>query len=348
MRNKVIHIIFIAIAILFFTSCHHDYLVISSDYKSPVITSDSSKVFFFHFLKAGQPPKGISRLPDGGRHKVIYDNVSLYRFDLKSKQLDKIKDFGSVPFLSIEHIAVQENNILFSLSPLMGWHWIKEHKSDSALTAIFDQYVGFYKYNFTTRKLNRFVYNGFYPEISQDENQIIYLKRDTTSLSIWHLDVNQDINQQIITINSDAPFKPIKWKTELIINYTFDNTIYEYNLQNQTSRKVDYDVNFYPSKIPIREVIEFTANISYQEWGFDLEKYWNKNAKILIQDIIELNGNFNYRKAIIQSISQKLSKQDIESVLRKMDNYQNSLEGLEKTEYKIYSKETKELLKSYL
>ncbi|MCB2196255.1 MAG: hypothetical protein KQH79_10355 [Bacteroidetes bacterium] len=348
MRNRIIHVIFIAVGIVIFTGCYHDYLVIHSEYKSPVIANDSSKIFFFHFLEVGQPPKGISRFPDGGTYKDIYRNISLYSFDIKNNVLNKIHDFGNIPFLSLEHISVQKDNIVFSLSPLMGWNWVKSHKSDSTYNKIYNKYAGFYKYDFDNKSLNRFVNEGFYPELSQNENQIIYLKRDTNQITIWHLDIKKDINQKIITLASDSPFNLIKWHDEYVMNYKYNKSIYEYNLKNKTSHKIDYDVNFYPSKIPIKKVKKLTTNISYKEWGFDLEKYWNKNAKILIRDIIELNGNLNYRKAILQSISHNLSKKDIENILQKMDKYQNSLEGLEKTEYKLYSKETKALLKSYL
>jgi hypothetical protein len=335
-------------AILLFTGCYHDYLVVSSDYKSPVITNDSTKIFFFHFLEAGQPPKGISRFPDGGAHKEIYRNVSLYSFDIKNNVLNRIKDFGDIPFVSLEHISVQENNIVFSLSPLMGWSWVKSHKTNSTYKKIYNKYAGFYKYDFDDNSLNRFVNEGYYPELSQNENQIIYLKRDSSQITIWHLDIKNDINQKIVTLNSDSPFNLIKWHSDNIINYEHDKDIYAYDPENKTAHKTDCEVNFYPSKIHIKEVKRLTSNISYKEWGFDFEKYWNKNDKILIQDIVELNGNLNYRKAILQSISKDLSKKDIQNILHKMDKYQNSLDGLEKTEYEIYSKETRELLKTFL
>ena len=349
MKNTFIKILLLLLVIFTFNSCYEDYLIINSEFKCPVITEDSSIIFFIHVLKVGQPPRGISRFPDGGTHKGIYGDISLFGYDINNKKLYKIHDFGRIPFhQTMEHIALQKNSLVFSLSPLMGWSWIKQHNPDSVYTKIYDDYAGFYKYDISTKSLNRFVYNGYYPEMSPDEKQIIYLKRDTTGVSVWHLYIDKDINQEITKFDKDSPLYPIVWKDTATIYYRIGQIPYEFKIHNKSSQKVDYDVNFHPHEIAVRKVRELTSEITFKEWGFDIQKYWPKSKKELIDDIIKLNGNLNYRKAILQSLSSDLSKKDIENILQQMEDYQNSLEIYEVTVYKISSTETKDLLKSYL
>ena len=134
-------ILILIISSILFSGCYEDYLIINSDFKSGIIDSDSNQIFFFHFLSAGQPPKGISRFPDGGTQRKIYKNVSLYSYNISEKKLFKIHDFEGVPFHPVlEHISLQNNNLLFSLSPLMGWHWIKKEKTDSIDKRIYLKY----------------------------------------------------------------------------------------------------------------------------------------------------------------------------------------------------------------
>ncbi|MCK5371281.1 MAG: hypothetical protein KAQ62_22125, partial [Cyclobacteriaceae bacterium] len=46
------------------------------------------------------------------------------------------------------------------------------------------------------------------------------------------------------------------------------------------------------------------------------------------------------RRAVIEQIISRLDKQEIKTLLNEMNDYANGLEGLEKTEYEYYSKET--------
>lgn len=166
----------LAVISLFLSSCYEDYLILCSGFKSGLITSDSSQIFFYHHLRAVQPPKGISRFPDGGVHKRIYENLSLYSFDILNNSLFKIYDFGKIPFGSeLAYISLQNGRIAFSVSPLMGWDWVKKQKKDSVFYTNFDKYGGFYEYNLNTKNTEKIFTDGFYPTLSPDYKHIIYL-----------------------------------------------------------------------------------------------------------------------------------------------------------------------------
>ncbi len=57
------------------------------------------------------------------------------------------------------------------------------------------------------------------------------------------------------------------------------------------------------------------------------------------------NTSSQTRRAVIEQIIAKLSKSEIGIVTQKMDDYKNSLEGLKKTEFELYSKDSYEQIK---
>jgi hypothetical protein len=348
-KNSLLILITILLILSVLTSCYEDYLVISTDFKSGKINRDSTQVYFFHTLQTGQPPKGISRFPDGGTQKIIYKNVSLYSFDVENQLLNKIFDFGNLPYTSwSEHISLQKNKLLFNIKPTGGWEWRLKHSSNTLFEELFKKYKGFYSYDLNTMALNYFDYNIYCPELSPDENQIIYLIKDSSNVVLWHLSVNENSVRKLKTIKSGDQHIPITWKDNNNIFLKVDKVINILNIDSGNNEIINSEVEFTPKKISINIIKKLTSEISFKEWGFSLTDYYQKSNKEYIHDIVVLNGNLNYRRAILQNISNELSTKDYKDILIKMDKYQDSLEGLEKTEYEIYSKETKELINQYI
>jgi len=349
MKSFLVKLIVLFFTVPALTGCYEDYLLITSNYKSVVVSADSNTVFFFHFLKAVQPPKGISRLPDGGSYKTVYKNVKVFSYHLKTGELKSIHDFGTIPFNQVlDHIAVQNDNIVFSLSPLIRWDWIKKHNPDSIYKSLYNEYTGFYKYNISNKTLNRFVYNGFYPQLSPDNKQIVYLKRDSVQLSIWHLDIYQDINQKLKSLNVDAPYKPIIWKDSTSIYYKTQDSVNLLAIRDKTVQITNSGIDFYPNKFPVSKIREMTSKFTFEQWGFNLKRHFNKSNQQYINDIVMLNGNFNYRKAIIEVISNEISSDDILNMINGLEEHQNKLQGSEKMKYEIIAKDTKDELKKLL
>ena len=344
---KVIFIFFTAILLL--TSCYEDYIVINSKFTRGKINQDSSQIFFFHYLQAGQPPKGISRFPDGGTQKIIFKNVSLYSYNTKNQRLEKIFDFSNLPYGSwSDNLSLQNNNLIFSISPLMGWDWRMNHSTRSdEFKNLYDKYMGIYKYDLESKKIDHFIYDGYYQKLSNDENQIIYLKRDSLGVEIWHLIIDDNKNQLIKQVETNTAFIPIYWVNNNKIAYEVNKKLNHLDLKTGKTSLMDKKLLINQNDISITEIIELTADISFKEWGFDVSKYWSFSSKKYINDIIRLNGNLNYRKAIIEEIAPNLNNEEIEKIIDSMNNYKNTLEGYKKTSYEFFSKETIDLLEEY-
>ena len=351
MNHSVFYKVIVLVTISFlFTSCYEDYLVISSKFESGKINSDSTKIVFFHILQASQPPKGIRRFPDGGTHHIIYKNVSVYSFDIIEQKLEKIFDFGNLPYSSwMYNTSMQLNSFVFSISPISGWDWsIKNSVKSEIYTELSEKYMGFYKYDMETKELNQFKYNAYDPELSPDENQIVYLKRDSLNVEICYLNINETKNKIIKKFESNSAFIPIYWIDNENIAYKVKKDLISINLQTFEEKLTDKELILKPLKISMKEIEGIIKPYTFQDWGFNLTDYWQKSINEYINDIVLLNGNINYRKAIIQTISTQLTQKDFEDILNKMEKYENSLKGLERTEYEIYSTDTKELIKYYL
>ncbi len=350
MKPLVLHKILVLLLIcILFNSCYEDYLIINSEYKSGTVSADSSQIFFFHYLKAGQPPKGISRFPDGGTQKVIYRSVSLYCLDIKKDSLFTIYNFENVPFSpDLDHISVNKNLIAFSISPLMGWKWIENHSNDSSFNKVYNQYNGFFVYNKNSDQLKHFSTDGYYPILSFDEQQIIYLKRDTAHLEIWHLSIPENENRVVKKVDDDTPFILMQWKDSENVYYKSDNTVYELNINNRNPIISNATIDFYTNQVSANDIKKLTSNRTYQDWGFDVRKHWLKSQNEYINDIILLNGNLEYRKAIIEEMAPEFNDIIINDILQQMNKHEKELEGYQQQQYNFFSEDTKNILKKYL
>lgn len=74
-----------------------------------------------------------------------------------------------------------------------------------------------------------------------------------------------------------------------------------------------------------------------------------KSKKDYIHETIYLkNTSFTTRRAVIEQIISNLDPTEIRNILDEMEEYQNRLDGIEMTEYQMYSKDTRELLENLL
>ncbi len=128
-RNYSLFLAFVLL-ILFFSSCHSKYAVLSySLCKYPTWNSDSTALAFMLLNEVSQPPTGLGKFPDGGTHKSVYKNLSLYYYGVKERKIKKIAnfddiiDFKSVYSKYFRTFLIQDTNkIYFKFSKLERWY----------------------------------------------------------------------------------------------------------------------------------------------------------------------------------------------------------------------------------
>lgn len=343
--------LFIGLVILLFTSCYHDYLIVNSEFSKGITVNDTN-IVFFHFLRAGQPPKGISRFPDGGTHKTIYKNTSVYCYDKEKKEIQKLFDFKSFPSKSgwSYEISSENNLVLFSICPIMGWKYNLKDSTHTYYKDYHAQYAGFYIYYPKDEIIRHLRNDGYNPLLSPDGKQIVYLMRDSVGVEIWLNLIAENKNRILKKVKSNTAYIRCYWEDNKHIVFAENKEPKLLNIENNEISTYDKPLvrKQNENEIPIRKVKELMSGVTFKDWGFDIQKYWLKSDKEYINDIIALNGNLSYRKAILEEIGNKLSKEDITKIIQRMDNYKDKLESYKKTEYEMLSKETIALLDSLL
>lgn len=89
--------------------------------------------------------------------------------------------------------------------------------------------------------------------------------------------------------------------------------------------------------------------IPLSEFDLVIQDIYPKSDKAYIEETIYLKSDGQTtRRAVIEQIISRLDKQEIKALLSEMDDYANGLEGSEKTEYEIFSKETYEGIQDLL
>ncbi|MBN2425712.1 MAG: hypothetical protein JXR46_13840 [Calditrichaceae bacterium] len=131
---------------------------------------------------------------------------------------------------------------------------------------------------------------------------------------------------------------------------------YCYNLNSNSTSIVDSIVFFSvyndlkdANKAGLTDLNRQLSEIPLKDWGLVIQEIYPKPDKDYIEETIYLNNNSaTSRRAVIEQIISKLPKQEIQNILNKMDVYKNSLEGLKRKEYELYSKDTYDRIKALL
>ncbi|MDY6801621.1 MAG: hypothetical protein SVU94_10445 [Bacteroidota bacterium] len=344
-NNKRIYFLIIASVLLILTGCYYDYLTVTSKYSNGVYTNKGT-VIFYHSIQASQPPKGITRFPDGGMHKNIFRNTSLYELDTNNKELNKIFDFGGIMYSSYQkNLSIQNNKLLFNIIPTMGWQLETENDTSSGIDKkLYPKNFGFFSYDLESNELKRFFYDGYGSRLSPDNGRIAYVKEDSTGIEIRQLFIDKDKNQLVKKIDTMSKFSPVFWINNKQLSVRINNIQYFIDTETGKMERLNQEIDFHNKNISMSEIKRLIQYLNYSDWGFDLSKYWKKNNNQYIYDIVHLNGNFEYRKAIIEELSKELNDNEMEAIIDKMGQFAESLEGFQKSKYVFYSKETKEYI----
>lgn len=347
-KTKLIHIV-LALTFLL-SSCYEDFLVIQSSFSNGHYL-DSNRVVFFHTIKASQPPKGISRFPDGGTHKTIYKNTSVYQYNIQKKELYKINDFGNLPFNSWnDYISIHKNKILYSTAPSLGWDWrIANSTRKDEFLRLKNEIGGIFLYTIDSLKNEKIIHAAYYPLFSPNGEHILYLKKDTNRTEIIVYNTNIKNTTNLFNTPITNRINSLFWINENEIFLKINDDSFLFDIQGNKKNSPDLsNKQIVKNKLETRKLKEILNDITYADWGFELKKYWNKDIDDFCNDIVLLNGNLEYRKTILEEYHNVLSKKEIEDMLNKIEERKQELEYYKKTEYEIFSEETVILLQELL
>lgn len=131
---------------------------------------------------------------------------------------------------------------------------------------------------------------------------------------------------------------------------------YKINIQTREISEIDsstfqkmFDDFYDKTKISISLLNKELNKTALSEFDLLLKNIDSKKDDQYIEETIYLKNDTPVtRRAVIEQIISKKSKEEIRSLLEKMDQYKHSLTGTEKTQYEISSEETYSAIRSLL
>lgn len=338
------NIVFIVLLFLT-TGCYEDYLVINSSFSNITIDSDTTHIYFYHSLQAGMPPKGIARFPDGGKHKNIYKNLSLYCYNTKNNSLNKIYDFGNLPECGWEKsLSISNNLIAFNINPSLGWRWRIKNSSTPSFAELSNQLNKVFIYDVANNTINDLKIEAYTPTINSLTKQLAFIQKDSSFIHIKNIDLTNLKTKTLKSIKTDNHHVKLWWYKNDLAYKQNQNYYLINNLTHEVKMLSKQEINI-AGRFKTKELKLLLEDFTYADWGLDLKEKWVKKKSEYINDIILLNGNFEYRKAILQSI--QFSTSDIRLMLTSITKRSDKLKAYEKQKYDLNAQETIDLLKNY-
>ncbi|MFO7790178.1 MAG: hypothetical protein R6V32_06365, partial [Bacteroidales bacterium] len=144
----------------FLSSCHSDYIVLDYNlHHGACYNQDSSQIAAIISSRAYFKPSGISRFPDGGRSKYVFEKTGLYMLDLEAQNLTLAVDFSDLTDLIGSYrsswktrFTFKDNAVYYQVSPVSDWDFIlsyaaKNEKDSSRIQALQEKYDKHYVYD---------------------------------------------------------------------------------------------------------------------------------------------------------------------------------------------------------
>lgn len=169
MRNLII----LSAVLLTLSGCYGGIQVSENFGLNASYNQDSTQVVFFKFIRIFQPAKGLLAFPDGGISKALFNDVSLYLFDVNSQTLTRIHNYGSVSGDRGRWAAssfFKGDTIIYNLHPSIGWENELRYPSRGIDSVVYANTKGWFSYSLISKQSERtrLVYSDSirYPKVS--------------------------------------------------------------------------------------------------------------------------------------------------------------------------------------
>ncbi len=121
---------------------------------------------------------------------------------------------------------------------------------------------------------------------------------------------------------------------------------YSINIHTKQMTPVDtatFNALYQTHYAELRVNLKILKSIPLSEFGLSIQEIYPKSDKAYIEEIINYTSDGQTtRRAIFEQIISKLSKTEIEDMLRKMDEHINTLDGYEQFSYELYIDEIRQ------
>lgn len=327
--NKIILLqLYVSLSLTFIfliSSCHKDYIYISNEFgNTSVYNKSKNEVVFYKFIHVAKPPKSF------GKSKTIFKKTAVYTYNIETKKLSQIHNFGELPTTKdnwIQGLSFQNDFLAFSIRPVSNWVYHKEY--ENALSGIF-------LYDLEKNSIQKIHSKGFNPSLSPDETKILYFTKEA-EISLLS---EEKISTKESKLVSDSlnHFTTFIWKDDyhVFLREPQELSWKLLDLEKLTIQSEEIDTELI-NIISLRELENLTSDIPFYDWGIKIDEIVPKSKKARIKDIITAYGNQNYRLAVLEEIKDELSKDEIRKILTEIGMHKENLSSYDRSRYDMSS-----------
>lgn len=332
--------LFIIVSLLL-SGCHAKIPFVEGGISAGEFNDNKTKAAFLYNARVSKKATGISAFPDGGTPKILLQKSALYIYDISENNLQEIFTYKSDINRFYARVSFVNKKIAFSITPRLGWNYELKHAKNKDAA---DNYRGIFIYDLLKNTTTRLTQKGIEPFVSPDEKYLLYFVQDADYTSARTIRLDDNDNKLLKKFKRfNYCFAKAKYldKSNILILKSPESCI-KLNIETGQSEEVSFKkAKEQFEKRDSVKAAELVANLPFKKFGIDINKYCQKNKKQWRKDIIELKGNnFGYRKAVLEELNNDMSKKDLQTLLKEMDNYKEQLNSYEKLKYELSSKKT--------
>jgi len=150
---------------------------------------------------------------------------------------------------------------------------------------------------------------GFNPIFSPKGDYLAYIYESDSAM--YNIKIMNFSDSNIVDVRSlrSVSRRSIYWLTDNCLGFKNDDRTHKkYNIGNKKiSDSNETKSNANHNGISSTDIKKYTKDVTYTQWGIELQKYYPKSKKEILKSIVDTDkGNQRYRKALLQEIENEL------------------------------------------
>ncbi|MBA7477457.1 MAG: hypothetical protein GH155_05660 [Spirochaeta sp.] len=321
--------------------CYAEIPFVGNRISAAGFNTNKSKAVFLSDAQVSKKARAISAFPDGGIPKILFRKSALYLYDMQGDKLQEIFTYSSNVRGFNSRVSFVNGKAAFSIRPKPGWDYELKHGLDRD---IIDNYRGIFIYDLAKNEITRLTQKGIEPYLSPDGKYLLYFVQGSDYTNVRTIELANNNNRLLKKYDRfNYFFARAKFlDNSNILILKSPETCIRLNIATGESEELSFSKakEQFEKEYP-DDPADFLEYLPFKAIGIDINEYCHKNRKQWLKDIIEMKGdNFGYRRAVLEELYNTMDKNDLQTLLNRMDNYKEQLSSYEKLKYEVYSKKT--------
>ena len=231
-------------------------------YSSAARSPDGTKLAYLRYYKKYRKPSGLNRFPDGGRAKMLKEELALFIYDYSKGSARKIVSVKGSPGNPPSVIISWKHDTLV--------YWIHSAFNKNYVPPVsWSKNRGIFYVDIESRQQRQLIAYGESPELSPDGSRVAFLKRTGEySHELWMVNVD-GTNPRLIKDLEELRVNWIEWVEEkrlYLHTSVSEKKVYELDLGSGEILAADWPYRSFPPQMSRGELKEL-LNSGEEEKG---------------------------------------------------------------------------------